>query len=78
MTKKQFEKRVRTLLRCVTVEALHTSLALYSSGGVDPTRYKDDFVLPRICLTVALKGITKEACSRSSECQKEIKNLEHL
>lgn len=51
---------------------------LYHSGGIDPEKYEDNFLLPKIILTATLKDQVWQYMPFSPEAKKIVKNLEHF
>lgn len=57
MNKKDFEKKVDELVAMISTELKEKCMKLYSSGGIDPEGFDNDFILPKIVLYAALPDI---------------------
>lgn len=53
--KLQFESKCHTVINNLVPQLLQECLKLYDSGGVDTTKFPDDFSLPRIAVKIALE-----------------------
>ena len=78
MTKEKMFEKVKELNELLSVRLEAEIERLYDSGGIDPEKYEDNYLLPKILLHVAL---TKEAeCFQplSKEGKADAKNLYHF
>lgn len=78
MTKIQFDKQLNKLTREVVRVVGEECQRLLKSGAVDLEAYQNDFMLPKIILSVALKNAAYHFTPLSPEWQKEMKNLMHF
>lgn len=78
MTKKQFDKKYRELLKGVRKHLLKKGSSLYKCGGVDPKNYEDTYILPKYILCAALADCKWQYGALTEEGKKTIKNLEHF
>jgi hypothetical protein len=78
MTKNQVIKRIRSEKREMNNWIEKESKRLLDSGAIDCKSYANDFQLPGIILTVALKNMIAQYSPCSSESKKEIENLNHF
>jgi len=78
MTEKQFIKKVKESLKENRCYIEKESLRLFRSGGVDIQRYENNFMLPKIVLTVAYKNLSFQYLPLNKDGEKEVKNLEHF
>jgi len=77
MTKKQFIKNLNTLIQ--TVELEKESMRLFESGGIDPNKFDNDMLLPKIILYVALQNEAEQYRPLSSTYySRTIANLKHF
>ena len=52
---------------------------LYGSGGINHDKYEDDYILPRICLSVALEEAAASLIPADwVKARREIANLRHF
>jgi len=80
MTKTQFKKKIASMKRDINQYLDSETLRLFKSGAIDIEAFEDDFLLPRIILSVALENLTKnhqEMVGRFAgpETKKELENL---
>jgi len=75
MTKKQFEKKTRGLAKVAVKFIEKESLRLFESGGIDTKKYENNYLLPKICLYVALQNTAWQHKPLADSYIKEAKNL---
>ena len=80
MTKTQFKKKIASMKKDINKFIDAETLRLFKSGAIDIEAFEDDFLLPRIILSVALGNLTTghmEMVGRfaGKETKKEIENL---
>ena len=78
MTKDQCMQKIDELLIDIPDYLRKRTEALFSSGGVDPKSYKDNFALPKILMHVALKDCANGFSPMSDKHRALIKNLENF
>ena len=79
MTKRQFIWKLDMMLDDEFLEWLkEICLKKFQSGGVDPEDYEDNFLLPKICLYVALREARFQYKPLQKHDLKIAKNLEHF
>lgn len=75
MTKTQMLKKVNFMLKDHRKQTLKEVARLYDSGGIDTNKFRNDFVLPRILLSVALENEAVQYRPISNVYQNECDNL---
>jgi len=78
MTKKEFTTKTKELIKDCKKEISKESNRLFESGAIDPDDYKNDFVLPKIILTVALENWANNYYMLSKAAKQEVKNLKYF
>lgn len=79
MTKKQFMKKYREMIRTTLAEKLiEDGEKAFRSGAFDPKDYLDDYVLPKIVLTVALETASKGYMPLYKGHRDTLANLRHF
>lgn len=77
MTRKEFRKKTSELVWKAVDMLGNVTDGLYDSRVVDTEKFDDDdFLLPKILLTVAAKRVFKQFRPLSDEGQKEVKRIE--
>ena len=77
MTLKQFEAKIRELIRTEKAAILAGAIRLYKSGAVDTSLYNDNYILPRLILVTVLKNRgTCNPLRSNPEFHRTLKNLE--
>lgn len=51
---------------------------LYACGGVDPESYEDNYLLPKIILTVAIENQVHQYMPLNEADKKVVRNLRHF
>jgi hypothetical protein len=77
MTKKQFTKKLKEINKDIKNYLEKEALRLFESGGIDTSSYENNYLLPKICLYVALKN-TIYQYRPLSDYIKEANNLENF
>jgi hypothetical protein len=80
MNKEQFELKINAMMPELT-EAINKECSrLFSCGGIDTNKYEDNFLLPKIILTVAIENqaFQYRLPSGYKSAMKEINNLKHF
>lgn len=78
MDKAEFDAKIYEMIGRVP-EALKLECdRLWRSGGVDTTRFENDYRLPKVILTVALETLAYKYMPMSELDKKDIKNLRHF
>ncbi len=75
MTKTQFKKKIASMKKNMNKYIDEETLRLFSCGAIDNTSYSNDYLLPKIVLTVALENITHEYKPLSGMGKIEVNNL---
>jgi len=80
MNKKQFEEKINYLIQSSTDYVMQEALRLFESGAIDTNKFSNDYILPKIIFSAALKNTAKEfePLTTNMEYQKDIKNLSHF
>lgn len=80
MDKLQIENKLDTLLEQTKQNLKDEAMLLLNSGGVDTAQYSDNYLLPKILLTVALENEVDKVSPPKSMKQewKDIRNLRHF
>lgn len=77
-SKSEFRTRVDSMLPELMEAIRRETARLFESGAVDKGGYEDDFMLPKICLTVAIENQAHQYMPLSPEGKAEVKNLRHF
>lgn len=79
MDKKCFQDKIKSMEQDTINFIRKESDRLFDCGAIDTESYEDNFILPKIVLTVALENLTKQiALPDNKEYKKEIKNLRYF
>jgi len=78
MTRTQFKKKIASMKRDVNKYIDEETIRLFKCGGVDPTSYEDDYILPKIILKAALKNLSFQYMPLSPGGKREVLNLERF
>lgn len=76
MNKTQFTVKVEELISNLQKPLLDEALRLFESGAVDTQKYEDGYLLPRLCLWVALGNVQQRVSPLTPEAFREARNLE--
>jgi hypothetical protein len=74
-TKIQFEQRVDSMLPELLQRIREETIRLFSSGALDIEAHDNDYVLPKICLTVAIENQVHQYMPLHPDHKKEVANL---
>jgi hypothetical protein len=75
MTKNQFKKKYRELVKNVSVELIQRGEAALKSGAIEISDFGDDYALPKIVITAALNTATYSYRPHHPEHKDMVKNL---
>ena len=75
MTKTQFKKKITSMKKDISHYIDDESQRLFDSGGVDPISYDNNFLLPKIILTVVFKNLSWQYKPFTKEAQDAVNNL---
>jgi hypothetical protein len=78
MVKADFDAKIDELLTKTLISTKKECERLFASGGIEPSYFKDDYVLPKIILAVALKTQAEAWKSRDANHLEMIKNLSYF
>jgi hypothetical protein len=78
MTKTQFKKKIASMKQEINQYIDKETLRLFDSGAIDTTIYEDDYTLPKIVISTALKNLSFQYFPLTSAGKKEALNLEHF
>ena len=78
MEKAKFREKVDAMMPDLIDGIRKECDKLYDSGGVDTGAYENDYLLPKIILTVAIENQVHQYMPLSPEGKKEVKNLRHF
>jgi len=78
MTKKEFNISLEVLLARDKDYLLKECNRLFECGGIDPEEFENDYILPKIILTVALKNLSWQYRPLSPLGKAQAKNLENF
>ena len=74
-TKIQFEEKLDSMLPNLMQRIKEEAIRLFASGALDTEAHDDDYVLPKICLTVAIDNMADEYRPLAPLYRKEMANL---
>jgi len=76
MTEEQFTKRIEELFAFGIDKMIKGECRrLFKSGAIDPENHGDDFLLPKLIMTVALQNIADQYMPSNTKVQREVRNL---
>ena len=75
MTKTQLKKRVSSMKKDINQYIDKEAIRLFDSGGIDRDNYENDYLLPKIILTVALHNLSSQYYPHSLLDRKTAENL---
>jgi hypothetical protein len=78
MTQKQALKKIKELLKDIKPFILTESERLLKSGVIDTKTYQDNYLLPKIILTVALKNASFQYAPFHPDHKREVLNLSNF
>lgn len=78
MTKTQFKKKIASMKKDISKYIDEETLRLFDSGAINKNSYEDDYQLPKIVLTVALKSLSFQYLPLTPEGKREVLNLERF
>jgi len=78
MEKALFREKVDSLMPDLVEYIRKQSDRLYSCGGIDTSKYEDDFRLPKLIISVVLKDAILQFSPMSVQDIKNARNLEHF
>ena len=78
MTKTQFKKKIASMKKDVSKYIDEETLRLFNSGAINKNSYEDNYALPKIILTVALKNLSFQYLPLTPEGKRESLNLERF
>lgn len=77
-TQEQFETKLKSMLPDVLRAIRSEAIRLFQSGAVDPSNHHDNFVLPKICLVIALGNVSDQYMPHEPSLKREAANLKHF
>ena len=75
MTKKQCMQKVRELAQTMRQDLIEEAERLFDSGAIEKKEYDDDYRLPKILITAAIKRRGDGFSPLADEGKAELKNL---
>ena len=78
MKKCEFDIKVKEMLMDSILWLHKDCERLFECGGIDPEDFGNDYLLPKIVLSVALKNLSHQYFPLSKEAKAQAKNLEHF
>ena len=78
MDKMQFKEKIDGMIPDLIEGIRKECDKLFDSGGIDPKAYQNDWLLPKIILSVAIENQIWQYKPLSPEGKKEIANLKHF
>lgn len=78
MTKTQFKKRVASMKKDINRYLDKETIRLFDCGGIDKNIYEDNYLLPKIILTVALQNLSPQYHPHSVSDKGAVKNLKQF
>ena len=78
MTRKQAQKKLRSMMPDLRRYLFKETDRLAASGGIDLNRFDDDFIVPKILLTAALQNAAFQYGPYLDDHKKAVKNLSHF
>jgi hypothetical protein len=77
-TQAQFERKLDSMLPKLFLAIKEEAIRLFKSGAVDPESHLDNYVLPKICLIMALDNISIQYMPTSPSDKRDLANLKHF
>jgi len=77
-TRVQFEEKVDSMLPELMQRIREEATRLFASGALDTEAHDNDFMLPKVCLAVAIENQVHQYMPLSSEGKADIKNLKYF
>jgi len=80
MTQKQFEQKYKRLVHTLRSDLVVMGLKAFNSGAINKTEYQDDYRLPKMILTAALKNVSEYYTppGKDFKFRKEVNNIRHF
>ena len=78
MTKTQFKRKYRELVKQTADRLIEKGDSALRSGAIDPERFEDNYLLPKIVITAALKSSIYDWRPLRDEHRKMVSNLEYF
>lgn len=78
MDKALFKEKVDSMMPDLTEGIRRECDRLYESGAVDTGAFEDNYLLPKVILTVAIENQVRQYNGATSQLKKEIRNLRHF
>lgn len=78
MDKAIFIDKINSMMPDLIEGIRNDAVRLFESGAIDTEKYTNDYLLPKIILTVAIENQIVQYYPLSSEGKKEVKNLKHF
>ena len=75
MTEIQFKKKIKEMTKETAKKVEEESLKLFKCGGIDTKRYENNYLLPKICLYVALQNTAWQYKPLQADHLRKAKNL---
>jgi hypothetical protein len=77
-TEEQFTQKLDSMLPKVQSVIRDEAIRLFQSGAVDPGSHLDNYVLPKICLIMALSNTADQYMPTSPGDKRDLANLKHF
>lgn len=77
-TEEQFTQKLDSMLPDVSKAIRTEAIRLFKSGAVDPASHHDNYVLPKICLIMALDNTSIQYMPTSPSDKRDLANLKHF
>jgi hypothetical protein len=77
-TQEQFEQKLDSMLPKLLTAIREEAIRLFKSGAVDPEAHHDNYVLPKICLIMALDNTSIQYMPTSPGDKRDLANLKHF
>lgn len=78
MEKEQFRAKVKEMAVDVQNSIIYDSLRLFNSGGIDSLSYEDNYLLPKIILSVVLHNLSAQYAPINPKGKRDAANLKHF
>lgn len=78
MNQQIFSEKIKSMMPDLINGVIKDCNHLFFSGAIDTEKYDDNYLLPKIILTVALENQKFQYAPLSDMGKKEVKNLMHI
>ena len=75
-TQEQFEQKLDSMMPKLLTVIREEAIRLFKSGAVDPEAHLDNYVLPKICLIIALGNTSDQYMPSNPSDKREMAKLQ--